>query len=82
MFSVTFCFKILLDFIGISEKLFISICNQDKEYDVPTVVFAHKEIDSIETDGEYKIIPLGETGRSHVEIKTGIGNHKITLNFK
>ena len=56
--------------------------NQDREYDVPTVVFAHKEIESIETDGEYKIFPLGETGRSHIELKTGIGSHKIKVNFK
>ena len=55
---------------------------QDRDFDVPTVIFAHKEIESIEADGEYKLIPLGETGRSRVEIKTGIGNHKITLNFK
>lgn len=56
--------------------------NQDREFDVPTVVFAHKEIESIETDGEYKIIPLGETGRSHIEFKTGAGNHKIKVKFK
>lgn len=56
--------------------------NQDREYDVPTVVFAHKEIESIETDGEYKIIPLGETGRSHIELKTGVGSHKIKVKFK
>ena len=56
--------------------------NQDREFDVPTVVFAHKEIESIKTDGEYKIIPLGETGRSHIEFKTGAGNHKIKVKFK
>ena len=55
---------------------------QDREFDVPTVVFAHKEIESIETDGEYKIIPLGDTGRSHIEFITGIGSHKIRVNFK
>ena len=55
---------------------------QNKDYDVPTVVFAHKEIESIETDGEYRIIPLGETGRSHIELKTEVGNHKIKVNFK
>ncbi|MBQ2974668.1 MAG: cellulase family glycosylhydrolase [Clostridia bacterium] len=55
---------------------------QEKEFDVPTVIFAHKEIGSIETDGEYKVIPLGETGRSNIEIKTGIGSHKVTVKFK
>lgn len=56
--------------------------SQDKEFNVPTVIFAHKEIESIETDGEYQIIPLGETGRSRIEIKTDIGSHKIKVNFK
>lgn len=55
---------------------------QEKEFDVPTVIFAHKEIESIETDGEYKIIPLEDSDRSFVEIATGIGNHKIKVNFR
>ncbi len=56
--------------------------NQDRVFDVPTVIFAHKEIESIETDGEYKIIPLGETGRNHIEIKTDIGSHKVDVKFR
>ena len=44
--------------------------------------FCFEEIESIETDGEYRIIPLGETGRSHIELKTEVGNHKIKVNFK
>ena len=64
------------------ENSFVLEFHQDRDFDVPTVIFAHKEIDSIETDGEYKLIPLGETGRSHIEIKTGTGNHKITVKFK
>lgn len=55
---------------------------QDREFDVPTVIYAHKEIESIETDGEYKIIPLGKSGQSRIEIMTGIGEHKITVKFR
>ncbi len=55
---------------------------QEREFDVPTVIYAHKEIESIETDGEYKIIPLGKNGESRIEITTGIGNHKVTVRFK
>lgn len=56
--------------------------SQDKEFAVPTVIFAHKEIESIKTDGEYKIISLGDTGKSRIEIKTGIGKHRVKVNFK
>lgn len=56
--------------------------SQDKDFDVPTVIFAHKEIESIEADGEYKIIPVGKEGASRIEIKTNKGNHKVTIKFK
>lgn len=54
---------------------------QEREYEVPTVIYAHKEIKSIETDGEYKIIPLNKSGKSKIELKTGIGEHKIKVSF-
>ncbi len=63
-------------------NVFILEFTQEKEFDVPTVIYAHKEIESIETDGEYKIIPLGKNGESRIEIKTGIGSHKVTVKFK
>ncbi len=56
--------------------------NQDKEFDVPTVIYAHRAIESIETDGEYKIIPIDNSEGSHVEIKTGIGTHNVNIKFK
>lgn len=55
---------------------------QEIEYDVPTVIYAHKEIESIETDGEYKIIPLAKTGEARIEIKTEPGFHKVRVRFK
>lgn len=55
---------------------------QEREYDVPTVIYAHKEIESIETDGEYKVIPLGRDNASTIEIRTNPGSHKVKVKFK
>ncbi len=55
---------------------------QDKEYDVPTILYAHKEIDSVETDGEYRIIPIENSSGSNIEIKTHAGEHAIVVKFK
>ncbi len=63
-------------------NLFILEFVQDKEFDVPTIIYAHKEIASIETDGEYEIIPVGKNGESRIEIKTTVGTHKVVIRFK
>ena len=63
-------------------NIFILDFNQEREFNAPTVIYAHKEIESIETDGEYKVISLGKNGGSRIEITTGIGNHKVTIRFK
>ncbi|MBO5065384.1 MAG: cellulase family glycosylhydrolase [Clostridia bacterium] len=55
---------------------------QEREYDVPTVIYVHKEFESIETDGEYKFIPLGKNGQGKIEIRTNPGSHKIRVKFK
>ncbi len=54
--------------------------NQDKDFDVPTVIYAHKEVREIIADGESKQIPLSG-GSSDIEIKTGKGHHTVTLKF-
>lgn len=51
-------------------------------FDVPAVIYAHKEIESIEADGEYEIVSLGKNGGSRIEIRTNIGNHKVTIKLK
>lgn len=63
-------------------NLFTLEFTQDKDFDVPTVIYAHKEIESIETDGEYEIMPVGKNGESRVEIKTTVGTHKVIVKFK
>ncbi len=59
---------------------FIITYNQDKEYDVPTVIFAHKPVKEIITDGEINSSPVSDTA-SDIEIKTGIGEHTIRIKF-
>ena len=55
---------------------------QEREYDVPTVIYVHKEFESIETDGEYKYIPTGKNGAGIIEIRTTPGTHKVKVKFK
>ncbi len=60
---------------------FILEFTQEKEYNVPTVIYAHKKITDIETDGEYKIIPAGRNGEARIELMTKPGTHKIIVRF-
>lgn len=59
---------------------FILTYSQDKEYDVPTVVFAHKPVKEIITDGEVNTLPITDEA-SDIEIRTGIGEHTIRIKF-
>jgi len=59
---------------------FILTYSQDKEYDVPTVVFAHKPVKEIITDGEVNTLPITDEA-SDVEIRTGIGEHTVKIKF-
>ncbi len=53
---------------------------QDKEYDVPTVIFSHKVPKEIITDGTVNKIPITNEA-SDIEIRTGIGEHTIRIKF-
>ncbi len=64
-----------------NEESFTLTYNQDKDYPVPTEIYAHKSIKSIETDGEYEIIPVENSDGSVVKIKTGVGKHKVKILF-
>lgn len=54
---------------------------QDKDYDMPTEIFAHKEIESIETTGKYEIEET-EDGAYIVKLTTEKGANDITIRFK
>ena len=63
------------------EESFTLTYNQDKVYDAPTEIFAHKEIKSIETDGEYTVTPIENSPGSVVTLTTAPGEHTIKIMF-
>lgn len=63
------------------ENTFSLSYEQEKEFSVPTEIFAHKPIVSVETDGEYEIEKLDDE-TSVVRVTTGIGNHNVKITFE
>ncbi len=59
---------------------FILTYTQDTDFEVPTVIFAHKAVKEIIADGEVNKIPLSDD-TSDIEIKTGKGSHTVKLKF-
>jgi len=55
--------------------------NQDEAFDGATEIFVNREIEKIETDGEYEITAK-DGSNSVVKIKTPAGNHKTVIYFK
>lgn len=64
-----------------SENTFTLTYTQDKKFKVPTEIFAHKPIESVETDGKYEIEKIDDEV-SVVKIKTGVGSHTVKIKFK
>ena len=62
------------------ENTFTLLYTQEKDFEVPTEIFAHKPIESVETDGEYTIEPIDENA-SVVKITTGKGKHTVKIKF-
>ncbi len=54
---------------------------QDKEFSVPTEIFAHKKIESVETDGEYTIEEIDD-GAYLVKLTTKPGKHTVNIKFE
>lgn len=52
---------------------------QDRDFDVPTVLYSPFECKSVETDGKYEIKPIGNS--YEVIINTKKGEHTVTLSF-
>lgn len=63
------------------EESFTLTYNQEKEYSLPTEIYAHKSIKSVETDGEYEIITVENSQGSVVKIKTSPGKHTVKISF-
>lgn len=79
---VAVCGEIVKYSFDRNKNLFTLEFNQDSYFDVPTELFAHREVESIETDGRYEIIPLKNGKQSTVKIYTDKGNHKIRIKFR
>ncbi len=60
-------------------KTFTLRFTQDKQFDVPCVIYSPFECKSVETDGKYEIKPLGCA--YEVYITTGKGKHTVKLSF-
>lgn len=54
---------------------------QNKEFDVPTIVYAHQKPVEVICDCEYKIIELPGNIGCDIEFKTNTGENEITLKF-
>ncbi len=59
---------------------FVITYTQDKDFEVPTVIFAHKPVKEIVTDGEVNTIAVSDR-TADVEIRTGKGEHTIVIKF-
>ena len=63
------------------ENTFILNFTQEKKFKVPTEIFAHKPIESVETDGKYTIEKIDDEV-SVVKIKTAPGTHTVKIKFQ
>lgn len=54
---------------------------QDKKYDVPTVIYAHKEPKEIKCNGKYKVIELPGNIGYDIEFTTPVGENEIEIKF-
>ena len=64
-----------------SANTFTLTYTQDKKFKVPTEIFAHRPIESVETDGKYEIEKIDDEV-SVVKIKTGVGRHTVKIKFE
>lgn len=57
------------------------VYDQKKVFDAPTVIYAHKPFKAVSADGDYAAEKIGNGGASEISFKTGIGRHKIEIQF-
>lgn len=62
------------------ENAFELTFDQDREYDADTEIFAHRSVESVETDGTYTEEKLSDT-TSILHIKTKPGKHTVKVHF-
>ncbi len=55
--------------------------NQDRLYDVPTEIFVHKAVKSVETNGSYEIVRIDDSNCSVIKIISPVGENKVNIKF-
>lgn len=78
---VAVCGKINSYSFDRENEVFTLEFTQDKEYNVPTEVFVHKNAKTIEFDGEYTLEPVGENGAAMLKLNGKTGTNKLTISF-
>lgn len=66
------------------KNTFTLVYDQNREFDAPTEIFAHKPIESVEIDEipiEYDKEEIDDNS-SVIKLNTNIGRHKVKVNFK
>ena len=73
---------IVTDFVyDLEAETFRLTYDQKKSFDVPTVIYTHKNPKEVLTDGEYTIEKIKTSDATNVTIKTGIGKHTVSMKF-
>ena len=54
---------------------------QDKEFNVPTIVYVDRKPTEIKCDCEYKLVELPGNIGYDIEFSSGIGEHEIEIEF-
>ena len=62
------------------KRLFTLEYEQEKTYSVPTAIYLPRPFQSIEADGSYRV-EREEGHAARLLLDTGIGYHKVTLQF-
>lgn len=64
-----------------TNEVFTLVYKQLINFDLPTVIYAHKKIENVTVDGEYTIKQIGDSGASDVFVRTGEGEHILEIRF-
>ena len=62
-------------------QTFTLVYNQTVGFDVPTIVYAHKQVKNITVNGEYIINKIAQGEGYDIHITTGVGQNKVEINF-
>lgn len=79
-YPMAVCGKIIAYHFDRVNNVFTLEFEQDKPYAVPTEIFAHRHVKSVETDGTYAIEKCS-ANTAVIRLTTAPGRHKVTVHF-